>query len=364
MLHPFKRKLIKFKRILLPTLIVGVFFVAIIILVRFFAPYYNFARENNLSFSLIQSLVFDKKPDLKEYKGRTNVVLLGISGGSHEGGDLTDTIIFTSTDFAKKDVVVVSVPRDVWLPSLKDRINSAYHYGEEKKPGGGLILAKAAIEEVLGQPVQYGLMINFSGFEKVIDLIGGVDIEVEKSFTDKLYPVEGKENDTCGSDKTYACRYETLVFEKGRQHMDGKLALKYVRSRHAEGEEGTDFARGRRQQQVILAVKNKIITQKLWKDFNLMKKLYEVFMQNVATDLNWSEKILLGKFFLTMPEGVVRQLVLDTGDEKQKRKGFLVNPPAWQYKDMWVLTPRSGDFTEIQKYISCQLESPSCEIKP
>ncbi|MCJ7739871.1 hypothetical protein MUP32_00955, partial [Candidatus Microgenomates bacterium] len=104
MLHPFKRKLIKFKQILLPTLIVGVFFVAIIILMRFFSPYYNFAKENNLSLSFFQSLIFDKKPDLKEYKGRTNVVLLGISGGSHEGGDLTDTIIFASTDFAKKEV--------------------------------------------------------------------------------------------------------------------------------------------------------------------------------------------------------------------------------------------------------------------
>ena len=67
---------------------------------------------------------------------------------------------------------------------------------------------------------------------------------IPKAFTDSQYPIAGKENDACGGDATFACRYKTVQFQAGSQHMDGKTALMYVRSRHAEGDEGTDFARG------------------------------------------------------------------------------------------------------------------------
>lgn len=114
----------------------------------------------------------------------------------------------------------------------------------------------------------------------------------------------------------------------------------------------------------MLAIKDKLIGSSFWKDPGLLKKIYGAFNEAVQTDMNWSEKIVFAKFFLNLPDGAIRHLVLDTGNEEQKRKGFLINPPASQYKGAWVLIPRSGDFSEIQKYIACQLETPNCEMGP
>lgn len=367
MLHQLKRRVLKYFRFFKPTLKVGIFILLIIFAWRLVIPVYRFAKENSFSNEFFFSLIFNREPPLKKYQDRTNVILLGIAGGGHAGGDLTDAIIFLSVDYKKQDVVEVSVPRDIWSVTLRDKINTAYHYGEEKKKDGGLILAKSAVEEVVGQPVHYAWLIDFSGFKKVIDLIGGVDIFVENSFIDNLYPIVGKEDDLCGGDPQFKCRYEKLQFEKGLQHMDGDRALKYVRSRMAAGEEGTDFARGRRQQQVIAALKNKLLQPSIfWQNLKQVKELSAAFDEATDTDMKLSKQILFFKSFLSLQDQKIRKIVLDSGDEEKKIKGFLVNPPLWQYNGEWVLIPRSGEgnFEEIYKYISCNLENPACPIRP
>jgi len=361
----FKRKINKYIQFLLPTIKVGIFFLLLIFAFRLILPIYNFLWKNNFSRDFFASLIFDKEPHLKNYQGRTNVILLGIPGGNHDGPDLTDAMMFLSIDFRNKDVVEVSLPRDIWSETLKDKINTAYHYGEEKKKGGGLVLAKAIVEEIVGKPVHYAWLIDFSGFKKLIDLVGGVDIFVENSFTDNFYPIAGREDDFCGGDPTFACRYEQLQFKKGLQHMDGERALKYVRSRQAEGEEGTDFARGRRQQQVISALKNKLLQPSFFiSNLKQIKELVTAFDQATETDMKLSEQILFLKSFAKLPDGKIRKIVLDSGDRKQRREGFLVNPPLWQFNGEWVLIPRTGDFDEIHKFISCNLEDLNCQLKP
>lgn len=363
----FRRKILKIYRFLQPTLKVGIFILLAVFLWRMVSPVYRFAKENSFSGDFFASLVFNQEPNLRKYQSRTNVVLLGIPGGGYAGADLTDAIIFISIDFQKKDVVEVSVPRDIWSSTLKDKINTAYHYGEEKKKGGGLILAKSTVEEVVGQPLHYAYVLDFSGFQKLIDLVGGVDIDVQNSFTDNLYPIPGKENDLCKGDPTFTCRFEKLQFEKGLQHMDGERALKYVRSRQAEGSEGTDFARSKRQQQVISALKNKLLQPSFfWQNLKYIKELFWAFDEATDTDMNLSEQILFFKSFFKLPEENIRKLVLDTGDEEKKVKGFLTNPPLWQYNGEWLLIPRTGEgnFKEIHEFIACNLENPLCSIKP
>lgn len=365
MQQQFKRKTIKYFRFLKPTLKVGIFILVIIFIWKLLLPIFKFTKEFGFSQDFFASLILDKEPNLKKYQERTDVILLGIPGGIHDGTDLTDAMMFLSIDFRNKDVVEVSLPRDIWSETLKDKINTAYHYGEEKKKGAGLILAKAIVEEVVGQPVHYAWLIDFSGFKKLIDLVGGVDIFVVNSFTDNFYPIPGREDDFCGGDPTFACRYEKLQFEKGLQHMDGERALKYVRSRQAEGEEGTDFARGRRQQQVISALKNKLLQPSFFtSNLKQFKELITAFDQATETDMKLSEQILFFKSFVKLPDEKIRKIVLDSGDKEKGTEGFLVNPPLWQFSGEWVLIPRTGDFDEIHKYISCNLENPACSIKP
>jgi len=354
-----KRKLRKRIQLLWPVILAGLVIFILMFTIRLILPIYRFAKENNLNPQLIASLIFGTDSSLKKDQERTNVLILGSGGSNHEGTDLTDTMVLVSINTAQKDAVMISIPRDLWVPSLMAKINSSYHYGEEKKEGGGLILAKAAVKEVFGQPVHYVWLIDFDGFTAMIDIVGGIDVVIEKSFEDNYYPIPGKENDECGGDPNFACRYEHLRFESGIIHMDGGRALKYVRSRNAIGAAGNDFDRSRRQQQVIVAFKDKILKSVSWRNRQQIKQLLDAFSKSTQTDMNWSEQILFFKFFLGLPDDQIRKVVLDTSE-----KGFLVNPPLWEYKGTWVLVPRTGNFGEIQEYISCQLKDANCPIKP
>ncbi len=302
-----------------------------------------------------------KDVPLKKFENRTNFLLLGIPGKNHEGIDLTDTMIFVSINFDSQDVLMISLPRDIWLESMKDKINTAYHYGEDKKEGGGFILSKSAIEEVIGLPVHYILLVDFDGFKRLIDLVGGIDVQIENSFTDTKFPITGAENDLCDGDFEYKCRYEKLSFNKGVEHMNGERALKFVRSRNAEGAEGTDFARGKRQQKVMLAFQQKLLSLENFSPDKL-SLLADSLKETVRTDLTLNEAAYLGKFALTF-KGSVRSIPLDSGDKQKKIDGFLINPPVEKY-GKWVLVPRTSNFQEIHSYISCYIKDPACTISP
>ncbi|MCL5970594.1 MAG: LCP family protein, partial [Patescibacteria group bacterium] len=107
------------------------------------AKYYPFLFE----------LLFKKDISLKKADHNINVLLLGIGGGTHEGPDLTDTIIFASLNQAQNKITLVSIPRDFWVLDLNSKINTAYYYGETKSKGGGITLAKAVVSKILGQPI-------------------------------------------------------------------------------------------------------------------------------------------------------------------------------------------------------------------
>ena len=105
-------------------------------------------------------------------------------------------------------------------------------------------MSKSLVEKITSLPTHYAVVIDFSSFKEIIDALGGVKIDVANSFTDDLYPIEGREEDLCDGDKEFKCRYETIHFEKGINYMDGTTALKYVRSRNGDNNENTDIARG------------------------------------------------------------------------------------------------------------------------
>ena len=180
--------------------------------------------------------------------GRVNILLLGIDERESEQGPWrTDTMILLSIDPAARTAAVLSIPRDLWVTipgyDFEARINTAHFYGDLRGyPGGGPVLAMATVQAVFDLPIQYYVRFDFAGFEKLIDAIGGIDLNVETPIDDPLYPDSG-----------YG--YEPLHIDAGLQHMDGQLALKYARTRHGGLE---DFDRMRRQQQVIMAVRDKV----------------------------------------------------------------------------------------------------------
>jgi len=194
-------------------------------------------------------LIFNRDINLKTNDGHINILLLGIGGKNHQGPNLTDTVIFTSLSTKGDKVTLVSIPRDLWVPDLDAKINTAYSTGESKRPGGGLVLSKAVVKKIVNQPIDYVLRIDFDGFIKAVDLVGGLEINVERTFDDFEYPIDGKEEDPCEHTdeelkelatsssqlEAFPCRYTHVRFDKGEQKMDGKTALQFVRRRRGFG---------------------------------------------------------------------------------------------------------------------------------
>ena len=346
----------KVKRIYLPKLkfYFSVFFfaVAIAVLAKGVLWMFSFSQATGLTPTTLINLVFGGGTQLKTQDNRTNILLLGIGGGEHPGADLTDTMMVLSLG---KRLALISIPRDIWSDTLKDKVNSAYHYGEEKSreagsrsagKKGGLILSKAIVEDVIGLPIHYSLVIDFSGFTEIIDFAGGVTFNVLHGFTDKEFPIEGKEDDSCGGDPTFACRYEVVHFDSGVQTVDGKRALQYVRSRQAAGEEGSDFARARRQQEILVALKEKLLRPGVWLSPTRAKTLIAALEKATDTDMNIGEFLTVGKAIAEVNEEDIQRISLDD---------LLYTPPAIWY-GRYVLLPKE-DFESIHEDVLKELKN-------
>lgn len=278
--------------------------------------------------------------ELKNQEGRINFLILGIRGFETNDADLTDTIIFISLDQKNKKAVLLSVPRDLWIEEIQAKINTAYHYG-------GFDLAKKTIAEVLGQEIDYMVVVNFESFGEIVNVLDGVMINVQRSFDDFRYPIAGKENDLCDGDKEYKCRYEHLHFDAGSQKMDGKTALKYIRSRNAEGEEGTDFARSARQQQLVLALKQKILTRNVYFNPSKVSRLFKVFQEYLVVDINRFEYGNLALLLARIDWNQMKVAALN---------GNLLTNPKNHYSKQWVLVPESGNWQGVHEFVSSLLK--------
>lgn len=340
---------------------------AAFVIILFFL-WFTLFQTNFLPF--LFQLVFNKGFNLKESEGRINVLLLGTSGKEDAGPNLTDTIIFGSINPTKNNVTLVSIPRDLWIPSLSQKVNTAY-------VNGGLPLAKSSVSKILNQPINYGIRLNFNGFVQAVNLVGGIDVNIDKAFDDLEYPIDGKENDPCGHEKEeleklatsssqlqeFPCRYKKIHFDKGLVHLNGERALEFVRSRHARGSEGTDFARSRRQEKVIKAFKDKIFSLQTILNPARFISLYSILKGNIDTDIKQNEIDDFIRLSQGMKNTKVESAVIDVGDDIKTRPGLLMHPPVTvEYNFQWVLIPRigNGNFQEIQGYIDCEITLGGC----
>ncbi len=253
-----------------------------------------------------------------EKKALENILLLGYGGEGHDGAKLTDTIMILHINAASKSAVLVSIPRDLWVEDRK--INAFYEEGPEK--------LKGVVYKITGWKVDKYAGLDFAGFREAVDLIGGIEVGIEKTFEDPEYPIAGKENDPC-----YPCRFETIRFEAGVTHMDGATALKFVRSRHAMTGEGTDFSRAARQRQVLLALKDK------WPQ---LPAVFWKIKDHVNTDLSLADA---PKNFLDYLNYKVAQVALT--DENVLDYG-------WSADGQMILVPKEGvnNWGEIRRLIN------------
>ena len=235
-----------------------------------------------------------------EKKERVTILLLGIDKREGEHGPWrTDTMILGTIDPESKTAGILSIPRDLWVPIPgygESRVNSANFIGDrDKYPGGGPALAKKTVEYNLGVPIHYYVLLDFDGFEKIIDTIGGVDVNVERVLHDERYPDPSPEDPD---------RVRTIHFDAGFQHMDGKAALEYARSRLST----SDFDRSHRQMQIILAVREKALR------LNLIPRVPELMVTMadiVQTDLQPGNIITLARLGGEIEQENLKSAIID-----------------------------------------------------
>jgi len=314
------------------------------------------AYKSPSTVSAIYGFIAPQVGGVASENGRVNILLMGKSGGSRDGADLTDTMMLISAPVGKGEIKLVSIPRDVWVPDIMAKINSTYFWGKNgsayftlQDTGGGIAFAKRIVGKIVGKSIQYGVVIDFSAFKDIVDAIGGISVDVERPFVDNFYPIAGRENDMCGGDRSYTCRYETVIFDSGVQYMNGETALKFVRSRHAEGTEGTDIARESRQQKVIEAIKNKILQPKTYLSVKKVSSLVSIAEKYVETDIDFPTAGILGRYALSNIKNITQ--------EAFPQELLVVPPTSAIYDNLYVFVPKvgNGQWEEIQKWFSSLL---------
>jgi LCP family protein required for cell wall assembly len=269
-----------------------------------------------------------------EKDGQINVLLLGMRGNNMPGGGLlADTIMIAMARPKENKVALLSIPRDLWVKhpdsSTQSKINSVHALYEEKGEGEGMDAMKQTIGEITGIPIHYAVRIDFNGFKELVDTVGGVDVYLDKPFSEPKQ-FEGE---------------NALDFSlpTGRNHIDGQKALFFVRARYAS----SDFERSRRQQQVLIALKDKMLSLGTLADFGKVNNILNVLGEDVRTDMDISE---MKKFFELANKSQnpqIKQKVLDTSEEGLLYSTKADTPEGKTY----VLLPSGGNYDKIRELV-------------
>lgn len=229
-----------------------------------------------------------------EQKERVNILLLGIDKRPDEQYARTDTMILVTIDTQNKTAGMVSIPRDLWveIPGYyESRINTAHYLGDKNKyPGGGPALAMQTLQYQFGIPVHFYVKVDFDGFRKIVNTLGGIDVTVPQAINDPTYP-----------DQNYG--YDPFYIDAGNQHLDGVTALKYARTRHVD----SDFGRAARQQQVLMAIKNKALQLGI---LPKVPELWTTMAGTVQTDLQLIDILELADLAPEITADKVKTVVL------------------------------------------------------
>lgn len=282
-----------------------------------------------------------------EGDGRINILLLGRGGGGHEAPDLTDTIMLASIDPVNHKASLLSVPRDLWvdLPGYGAmKINAAFETGEYKYLGkmvnnttdpkaiqAGFDMTDQVVEQVLGVPIHYNMVVDFQAFKQAINTVGGISVVVPSQLYDPTMAWENHGN--------------PVLAQPGIHSFDGSQALLYVRSR----ETSSDFARSSRQRAVLVALKSKAVSLGTLSNPFKISQLMSDFGNNAQTDLSLNDASRLYQIIKGINADQTVSVDLDTPPHN------FVTTAAINGQS--VVEPRAGMFSykEIQDFVHNEL---------
>lgn len=270
-----------------------------------------------------------------ELGNRINLLVMGVGGPGHEGPYLTDTMIVISIKPSTSEVGLISLPRDMivqldsgdWV-----KVNEVYAIGKATNSNKAGKLTSDVIAKTLDIPIHYYGVISFDGFVEFIDNIGGIMVNVETAFVDEQYPTDD-------------FKTTTVSFEAGPQLMDGETALIFARSRHGTNFEGSDFARSKRQQLILQAVKEKIFKFSTLLSPQKLSSIFKLIDDYIDTNLSIWQSIKIARMVEETTDDKVYRFVLDDSPESLLEPGFTE-------EGAWILQPKDGNFQAIQRMVN------------
>lgn len=291
-------------------LLFALILIATIFLISFFYEIFSADQKifssdtGNASFARqLGEMVFSPVEKLKgEDEERINILLLGIGGEKHIGGELTDTIMIASIKPQTNEAAFLSIPRDLYVQipgtNVNSKINAVKIYGDKSREKNGTELIRRVAEEISGLNIHYYVQLDFNGFIKIIDDLGGIDIYLETAINDPTYP-------------NFNRGYDPFYISGGWHHLDGTTALKVARSRHSTM---GDFDRIKRQQDIIKAAKQKVFEKYSQFDIIAFKNILSSLNDNLKTDIQLKE---LPRFYKVFREVKNYNITADTVDTKR-----------------------------------------------
>ena len=329
----------------------GIIAFFIISFIALFALYYykankminNFTEAANIPkeemLNSISSWITSFQEDyqnLESLEKKTNFLVLGTDkiSGREDSPELTDSILLLSLNAEDNKIKTISLPRDLYNEPYQTRINALYHYGKEKYPENPEQFPEEVLEEMLGLEINHTVILHIEDLEKLIDMIGGIEVTVPVAFTDSEFPRTGVD---VSVETDPEVLYEIISFEVGPQKMDGATALKYMRSRHSDTDEGTDNARAKRQQLVLETLLSQLKTVR---DPITAGRLYRFYLDNFEKYISMNEIIAIvtplydnlitdEKFEIEFKN---KQLTVYPNEEE----GVIYNPPTWETQGEWL----------------------------
>lgn len=280
---------------------------------------------------------------------RTTILVLGLDSLATRGDApaLTDTMMLITVNHSNGQIKTVSLPRDTWSETYSTRLNALYFYGQERDPAHPEDFPTQVLSELTGIPIHHTIVISLEQLAELIDLVGGVNVNVTEGFIDPLFP---RTDVDVTVERDPAKLYETIEFVAGEQHMTGERALKFIRSRKSQGDTGTDTARTGRQQQVIEALLSTMTKSTTLRNPELVGRLYHYYQTTFAKYLPMTEAVGIARSLYPQREHITfsgQALSFFPEDPA----GVLFHPDPKLYNGQWLyVIPNLDQFrTEIKQ---------------
>lgn len=281
-----------------------------------------------------------------EGDGRVNILLLGKGGDKHEGGQLTDTLMIASVDPINNGVVMLSIPRDLWVKPddlWPMKINAVYNSAREQAlytnskdksaaEQAGINATEKVVEDYLGVTINYYAMVDFTAFEEAVNILGGITVNLPEPYSDPTMKIGTK----------------YLNLPAGPNELDGGHALGLARSRY--GAERGDFDRGRNQQLVIIGIKDKVLSMGTFVNPLKISQLISTFGNRVQTNFSTDDLMRLYELSKNIPNQNITNVDLAMKGEAVVTTGSVGGQS--------VVYPIAGidDYSEVKKFVRLKLK--------